>query len=42
VRDLPSVDNQKLRRASEEFVVALQGASATLGLRRPTLEAAAR
>jgi hypothetical protein len=42
VRDLPSVDIQKLRRASEEFVVGLQGASATLGLRRPTLEAAAR
>jgi hypothetical protein len=42
VRDLPSVDIQKLRRASEEFVVALQGASATFGLRRPTLEAAAR
>ena len=42
VRDLPGVDIPKLRRASEEFVVALQGASATLGLRRPTLEAAAR
>jgi iron uptake system EfeUOB component EfeO/EfeM len=42
VRDLPSVDIQNLRRASEEFVVALQGASTTLGLRRPTLEAAAR
>jgi hypothetical protein len=31
-----------LRRVSEELVVALQNASTKLGLRRPTLEAAAR
>jgi iron uptake system component EfeO len=42
VGDLKGVDIPKLRRASEELVVALQGASAKLGLRRPTLEAAAR
>jgi iron uptake system component EfeO len=42
VRDLRGVDIPKLRRASEELVVALQGASAKLGLRRPTLEATAR
>jgi iron uptake system component EfeO len=42
VRNLPAVDIPKLRRASEELVVALQNASAKLGLRRPTLEAAAR
>lgn len=42
VRNLPDVDIPKLRRASEELVVALQNASAKLGLRRPTLEAAAR
>src|SRR5882724_9282328 len=40
--DLPHVDIRTLRRASEELVVALQAASAKLGLRRPTLEAAAR
>jgi iron uptake system component EfeO len=38
--DLPHVDILKLRRASEEFVVAVQGASAKLGLERPTPEAA--
>ena len=42
VRNLPDVDIPRLRRASEELVVALQNASAKLGLRRPTLEAAAR
>lgn len=42
VNDLKSVDIPRLRRASEELVVALQGASTKLGLRRPTLEAAAR
>jgi iron uptake system EfeUOB component EfeO/EfeM len=42
VRDLKAVDIPKLRRASEEFVVALQSASVKLGLRRPTLEAATR
>jgi hypothetical protein len=42
VHNLPDVDIPKLRRASEELVVALQNASAKLGLRRPTLEAAAR
>jgi iron uptake system component EfeO len=41
VGDLKGVDIPKLRRASEELVVALQGAAAKLGLRRPTLEAAA-
>jgi iron uptake system component EfeO len=40
VPDLRHVDIPKLRLASEELVVALQGASAKLGLRRPTLEAA--
>jgi iron uptake system component EfeO len=40
--DLQHVDIPKLRRASEELVVALQGASAKLGLRRPALEAASR
>jgi hypothetical protein len=42
VRDLKGVDIPKLRRASEELVVALQSAAAKLGLRRPTLEAATR
>jgi hypothetical protein len=42
VGDLKGVDIPKLRRASEELVVALQAAAAKLGLRRPTLEAAAR
>jgi iron uptake system EfeUOB component EfeO/EfeM len=37
--DLPHVDIPALRRASEELVVTLQGASAKLGLRRATLEA---
>jgi iron uptake system component EfeO len=40
--DLRHVDIPKLRRASEELVVALQSASAKLGLQRPTLEAASR
>ena len=42
VSDLPHVDIRALRRASEELVVALQGASAKLGLQRPTLEAQSR
>lgn len=40
--DLQRVDIPALRRASEELVVALQSASAKLGLQRPTLEAASR
>jgi iron uptake system component EfeO len=40
--DLQRVDVPALRRASEELVVALQGASAKLGLQSPTLEAASR
>jgi hypothetical protein len=40
--DLQHVDIPKLRRASEELVIALQAASTKLGLRRPTLEAASR
>ena len=40
--DLPHVDAGALRRASEELVVALQMASAKLGLQRPTLEAQSR
>ena len=40
--DLPHVDIRTLRRASEELVVALQAASAKLGLPRPTLEAQSR
>jgi iron uptake system component EfeO len=40
--DLRRVDVADLRRTSEELVVALQGASAKLGLQRPTLEAQAR
>jgi iron uptake system component EfeO len=40
--DLPHVDILKLPRASEELVVAVQGASAKLGLERPTMEALAR
>src|SRR5882757_9984210 len=42
VADLQHVDIPKLRRASEELVVALQGASTRLGLQGPTLEAASR
>lgn len=42
VPDLPRVDIMRLRRASEELVVALQAASAKLGLQRPTLEAQSR
>jgi len=40
--DLPHVNIRTLRRASEELVVALQAASAKLGLPRPTLEAQSR
>ena len=40
--DLPHIDIRTLRRASEELVVALQAASAKLGLQRPTLEAQSR
>ncbi len=40
--DLPHIDIRGLRRSSEELVVALQGASAKLGLQRPTLEAQSR
>src|SRR5882724_7302725 len=40
--DLPHVDIRTLRRASEELVVALQAASARLGLPRLTLEALSR
>jgi len=40
--NLPRVDIRALRRASEELVVALQAASAKLGLPRPTLEAQSR
>jgi iron uptake system component EfeO len=40
--DLPHVDVRALRRVSEELVVALQAASAKLGLPRPTLEAQSR
>jgi iron uptake system EfeUOB component EfeO/EfeM len=40
--DLRRIDIPALRRASEELVVALQSASAKLGLRSPTLEAASR
>jgi iron uptake system component EfeO len=42
VADLPHVDIRTLRRASEELVVALQAASAKLGLPRPMLEALSR
>ncbi|MEH2483842.1 iron uptake system component EfeO [Nitrobacteraceae bacterium AZCC 2146] len=41
-RDLQRVDIPKLRRASEELVVALQSAATMLRLQRPTLEAASR
>jgi iron uptake system component EfeO len=41
-KDLPHVDVLALRRASEELVVALQGASTKLGLHQPTLEAQSR
>jgi iron uptake system EfeUOB component EfeO/EfeM len=40
--DLRHVDVRALRQASEELVIALQAASAKLGLHRPTLEAQAR
>jgi iron uptake system component EfeO len=38
VGDLKRLDAQKLRAASEELVVTLQQAAATLGMRKPTLE----
>jgi hypothetical protein len=38
-KDLPSIDVSELRRASEELVILLQGASVKLGLQRATLEA---
>jgi iron uptake system component EfeO len=40
--DLQHVDVSALRRASEELVITLQGASDKFGLRRSTLEAASR
>ena len=40
--DLPRVDVAGLRQTSEELVIALQSASAKLGLQRPTLEAQVR
>jgi iron uptake system component EfeO len=40
--DLKRVDIPGLRRSSEELVIALQSASAKLGLQRSTLEAASR
>jgi iron uptake system component EfeO len=40
--DLPHVDTLRLRRTSEELVVALQTASTRLGLQRPALEAQSR
>lgn len=40
--DLPHIDVRALRRVTEELVVALQAASAKLGLRRSTLEAQSR
>ncbi len=38
VPDLRRVDTPKLRRTSEELVVALQGAAIKLGLQKSTLE----
>ena len=38
VADLRRVDTPKLRRTSEELVVALQGAATKLGLQKSTLE----
>jgi iron uptake system component EfeO len=40
--DLPHVDVRALRRVTEELVIALQAASAKLGLQRSTLEAQSR
>jgi iron uptake system component EfeO len=40
VKDLRQVDIPKLRRTTEELVVALQGAAARIGLKKPTLEQA--
>ena len=40
VKDLRRVDIPKLRRTTEELVVALQGAAAKIGLKKPTLEQA--
>lgn len=42
VRNLQRVDIPKLRRTTEELIVALQSAAQKIGLRRPTLEAASR
>ena len=39
-RPVRRVDIPKLRRTTEELVVALQGAAAKIGLRKPTLEQA--
>jgi iron uptake system component EfeO len=40
VEDLRRVDIPKLRRTTEELVVALRGAAAKIGLKKPTLEQA--
>src|ERR1700733_1630816 len=40
VKDLRQVDIPKLRRTTEELVVALQSAAARIGLKKPTLEQA--
>jgi iron uptake system EfeUOB component EfeO/EfeM len=42
VRNLQRVDIPKLRRTTEELIVALQSVAQKIGLRRPTLEAASR
>lgn len=42
VRDLRHVDVSRLRRVTEELVVALQGGASKIGLRRPKLEAASQ
>lgn len=39
VRELQQVDVSRLRRVTEELVVALQSGASEIGLRRPTLEA---
>jgi hypothetical protein len=41
VRDLRSIDPERLRKASEALVVALQAAGPKLGLSTPTLEGTA-
>jgi iron uptake system component EfeO len=40
--DLKKIDSEKLRRASEALIVALQSAGPKLGLGTPTLEEAAK